>query len=171
MLSFYISFPLLVVVALFQSTVLGPLTVLDGRPDALFAVVVGWALLRGPVEAAVFAFVGGMVLDLLSGGPMGGITLALLVVAFIAGQRWGRELGSAVLQLVVMALILGFAYHVLILLALSWTGYVVDWGFSLARVAVPSAILNAVVAPFVYQPLVWLDRKTRPEGLTFDVRV
>jgi hypothetical protein len=41
----------------------------------------------------------------------------------------------------------------------------VDWAFSLTRVAVPSVVLNAVLAPFVLHPLNWLERATRREGL------
>jgi hypothetical protein len=31
-------------------------------------------------------------------------------------------------------------------------------------VAGPSALLNTVLAPFVRQPLAWLERRTRREG-------
>ncbi len=156
-------------IALTQNVVLTRVSILGGRPDLVFLAVVLWALLRGSAEGMVWAFIGGMVLDLFSGGPMGGITLSLLLVAFLAGRQWGRELGSVTLQLVLLALVLCFLYHVLLLLILGWTGYPVDWGYDLARVAAPSAVLNAVLAPFIYRPLVWLDRRTRPEGLTFDV--
>jgi hypothetical protein len=62
--------------------------------------------------------------------------------------------------------VLGTAtYHLALLLVLDWTGHTVDWAFSLTRVAVPSVVLNAVLAPFVLHPLNWLERATRREGL------
>jgi rod shape-determining protein MreD len=156
------------VLALVQNAILSRVSLLGGRPDLIFLAVVGWALLRGSTEGAVWAFTGGLFLDLFSGGPFGGITLALLLVALFVGRQWGRELGSVFLQLVLLALVACFVYHVLLLLVLGWTGRPVDWSFSLSRVAFPSAILNAVLAPFVYWPLAWLDRRTRPEGFTLD---
>jgi rod shape-determining protein MreD len=160
---------LLTLCALVQDVVLTRVSLFGGQPNLVFLAVVSWGLLRGSAEGMIWAFIGGMVLDLFSGGPMGSITLALLLVAFVVGRQWGRELGSLTLQLVILALILCFLYHVLLLLTLVWTAYPVDWAYSLTRVAAPSAVLNAVLAPFVYRPLAWLDRRTRPEGLTFDV--
>jgi rod shape-determining protein MreD len=116
----------------------------------------------------IWAFVGGFVLDLLSGGPLGAMALALMVIAIVASRQWGRELGSVFVQLILLGLGLCFVYHFLLLLILSWSGYSVDWTFGLSRIAGPSAILNALLIPFVYQPLAWLDRRSRPEGLTFD---
>jgi len=156
------------VAALVQVTLLSQVSLLGAQPDLVLLAIVAWGLLRGSAEAMVWAFFGGLLLDLFSGGPLGAMTLALLVAAFVAGRRWGRELGSSFLQLILLALGLCFAYHVLLLLILSWTGLSVDWAHNLSHVAAPSALLNAVLAPVVYQPLTWLDRRTRLEGLTFD---
>lgn len=156
-------------IALIQEAALAPLSFIGARPDLVFLVVIAWGLLRGPAEGMVWAFIGGVVLDVFSGGPMGAITLPLLVVAFLVGQQWGKELGSVSLQLLLLALILNFLFHVILLVVLGWVGYPVEWLYSLSRIAAPSAVLNAVLAPFVYRPLAWLDRRTRPEGLTFDV--
>jgi len=159
---------LLTAIALVQDVLLARVSLWGGRPDLVFLVVVLWALLRGSAEGMVWAFIGGLVLDLFSGGPMGGIVLSLLTVAFLAGRQWGRELGSTFLQLLLLVLGLSFLYHVMLLLILGWTGVPISWGYSLARVAAPSAVLNAVIGPFLYRPLAWLDRRTRPEGFTFD---
>lgn len=155
-------------IALIQDAALTRVAILGSRPDLVFLVVVGWAFMRGSVEGAVWAFIGGLLLDVFSGGPFGSMTLALLLVAVFVGRQWGRELGSVILQLVLLTLVSCFAYHALLLLTLSGTGHVVDWGYSLAQVAAPSAFLNALLAPFVYWPLAWLDRSTRPRGLTLN---
>jgi rod shape-determining protein MreD len=159
---------LLTVLALIQDVVLTRISIGGGQFDVVLVAVIAWGLLRGPAEGMIWAFIGGLVLDLFSGGPMGGITLALLIVAFLAGQQWGSELGLAYIQLILLTLVLSFLYHMLLLVVLGWRGYPVNWVYSLPRVAAPSAALNAVLAPLVYRPLIWLDRRTRPEGLTFD---
>jgi len=50
------------------------------------------------------------------------------------------------------------------LVVMAWTGYAVDWGGALLLVAGPSALFNALLAPFVQRPLGWLERRTRREG-------
>lgn len=151
--------------ALVQGVLLAPLSVLGAHPDLVFLAVVVWAFLRGTTEGTVWAFIGGLLLDLFSGGPFGSITLSLLLASIFVSWRWGQALGSTLLQLVLLVLVACFAYHVLLLVTMSWTGYPVDWQYGLARVAAPSALLNATLAPFVHRPLAWLDRRTRPEGL------
>lgn len=169
MLSLYITLPLLTALVLVQNAVLAPISVLGGRPDLVLIAVAVWAFLRGPAEGAVWAFIGGLLLDLFSAGPFGSIALALLLVSFFTSRQWGRELGSTFLQLTLLMLIACFLYHVLMLLGLAWAGHAVDWRYDLAHVAAPSAVLNGVLAPFVYQPLAWLHRRTRPEGFTLHV--
>lgn len=160
--------PLLTGVALLQDIVLARVSILGGRPDLVLLSVVAWATLRGSAEGIVWGFIGGLLLDLFSGGPMGGITLALLVVALLAGRQWGRELGPTSLRVFLVTLGLCFLYHVLLLLILTGTGRSVDWVYGLARVAAPSAVLNGALAPLVHYLFSILDRRTRPEGLTFD---
>lgn len=169
-LSLYIVLPLLTVAALVQSSALAGVSLFGARPDLVFLLVAGWAFLRGPVEGSIWALIGGLLLDTLSGGPFGGFTLALLAAAILVGQQWGRELGSTTFQLMLLALVACFLYHGVLLLALSGTGYTVNWPHALSHVAAPSALINALLAPVVHQPLAWLDRRTRPEGFTLDGR-
>ncbi|MGQ9522027.1 MAG: rod shape-determining protein MreD [Anaerolineae bacterium] len=159
--------PLLTVAALAQSTALAGISLFGARPDLVFLLVAVWAFLRGPIEGAVWAFIGGLLLDTLSGGPFGGFTLALLAAALLVGQQWGRELGSTAFQLAVLVLVAGFVAHGILLLAMSATGYPVNWPYVLAHITGPSAVLNALLAPVVHLPLSWIDRRTRPEGITF----
>ncbi len=166
MLTLYITLPLLTVLALIQDVLLAPVSIMGARPDLVLVAVAVWAFLRGPIEGSLWAFIGGMILDLFSGGPLGGITLGLLVVSFLVRRQWGQELGSTILQLVLLVLIACFFYHVVLLLVLLWAGHAVNWSYGLSQIAGPSALLNAVLAPFVYWPLSWLDRRTRPEGFT-----
>ncbi|MBC7227686.1 MAG: rod shape-determining protein MreD [Thermoflexales bacterium] len=167
MLSLYVVLPLLTAAALTQSTALAGVSLFGARPDVVFLLVAVWAFLRGPVEGAVWAFIGGLLLDTLSGGPFGSFTLALLAAALMVGQQWGRELGSTAFQLMLLVLVACFLSHAVLLLAMSATGYPVNWQYALSHTAGPSALLNALLAPVVHLPLSWLDRRTRPEGITF----
>lgn len=66
-----------------------------------------------------------------------------------------------------LVLVACFLSHVVLLLVMTATGYPVDWPYALSHIAGPSALLNALLSPAVHLPLSWLDRRTRPEGITF----
>jgi rod shape-determining protein MreD len=156
----------LTAVALLQSVLLSRVDLLGARPDLMFLVILTWAVARDVDEGLVWGFIGGLLIDLRSGGPLGATALALVVVAFLAGQPWGRGLGSQVVRLVLLALAGGLVYHLIVVLALAVVGHTVYWGFSLLHVAVPSVLLNTLLAPVVQPPMSWLGRRLRREGLT-----
>ena len=112
----------------------------------------------------VWGFIGGLVIDLFSGGPLGSTVLALLAVALLSGQSWGQGIGSSLVRLLLIAFVAVLTYHLILLIVLGWTGHTVDWGFAWLRVAGPSTLLNVALAPFVLPPLTWLERATRQEG-------
>lgn len=147
-----------------QSILFSQVNLWGARPDMMLLVVLAWSLVRGTEEGVVWGFVGGLMIDLFSGGPVGMTALALVAVAFLAGQPWGEGLGFPLLRILLLALSGIVIYHLLVLLTLALFGYTVDWGFSILRVAGPSALLNLALVPFVHQPLAWLERKTRREG-------
>lgn len=164
-INLYLTFPLLTGVALIQTTVLSRVSVLGGRPNLMLLVILIWAVVRGIDEGLIWAFVGGLILDLLSGGPLASIALALLAAAYLAGQSLVEGVGSLTVRVIILTVIGAMAYHMVLLFILDWSGHSVDWGFSLLRVAGPSVVLNAVLAPFVLPLLTWLERATAEEGL------
>jgi len=152
-------------VALLQTVLLSPVALWGVQPDLMLVVVLVWAVLRGVDEGMVWALIGGLIADLLSGGPMGATTLALLAAALLAGQSWGQGIGSPLLRMLLLSFVAVLAYHLALLLVLSWTGYIVDWGWSILWVAAPSALFHTVMTPFIQRPLNWLERKMRRERL------
>ena len=132
----------------------------------MLLVVLTWSVVRGMNEGLLWGFMGGLIVDLFSGGPLGATMLALLAVAFMAGQPWGLGIGSPVIRLLLLTFLSVTVYHLVLLVVLGWAGYAVDWGGALLRVAGPSVLLNALLAPFVRWPLNWLERRTRRETFT-----
>ncbi|RLC61969.1 MAG: rod shape-determining protein MreD, partial [Chloroflexi bacterium] len=111
-ISFYLALPLLTGVALFQTVVLARISLWGAQLDLMLLLVLMWAMVRGTDEGLVFAFVGGLILDLFSGGPLGTIALALLAVALLAGQPWGSGIGSPVMRIILLTLLAATVYHV-----------------------------------------------------------
>ena len=159
------TFPVLIGAALIQTTLLAGIDVLGARPNLMLLVVLIWAVVRGIDEGLMWAFIGGLLLDLFSGGPLASIAVALLAAAYLAGQSLGEEVGSQAVRVFILTALGSMAYHVTLLTILDWSGHSVDWGYSLVRVAGPSVLLNAVLAPILLPLLTWLERTTREEGV------
>jgi rod shape-determining protein MreD len=150
---------------LIQTTLLSRISVVGAQPNLMLLVVLLWSLVRGVDEGLLWAFLGGLIVDVLSGGPLAGTAIALLAAAYLAGQSLGEQLGSQALRSMILTVLGTATYHLALLIVLDWTGHKIDWAFSLTRVAGPSVVLNGLLAPFVLQPLNWLERVTRREGL------
>lgn len=163
-MNLYLALPLLTGVALVQTTLLAQVNVLGARPNLMLLLVLVWAVVRGMDEGLIWAFVGGLILDLLSGGPLPSLGLALLAGAYLAGQSLGQGVGSQAVRLIILTMMGATAYHLVLLIILDWSGHTVDWGFSLLRVAGPSVLLNAGLAPILLPLLTWLDQATGERG-------
>lgn len=82
---YYLMIPLLIVASLLQSTAATRIEVRGVKPDLVLLLIVIGTLLYGSRSGIVWAFIGGIALDVFSGGPMGGSSLALIAAAAVAG--------------------------------------------------------------------------------------
>jgi rod shape-determining protein MreD len=147
--------PLLLLLALTQSTVFTRLHVGGAVPNLVLCAVVVWNLLRGTREGLVWAFVGGLALDLLSAGPLGLSSIALLAVCALAGLAEGRvQPQSLVLSLV--AVTLGtMVFDAIVLLGLVLSGHALGQLDVVAGLVLASVLLNVLGM----LPLHWLLRR------------
>ncbi len=146
----YLGIPMLLTSAALQSAWLERLSILGGRPDLVLLVALSWGVMRGLNEGMAWAFVGGLFLDALSAAPFGLWTLTLTLLAFIANQPWMAALGPTVIRLALIGLLGTVAAHVLVMLLSSMLGVPMNLADSVSRVF-SSAILNLLLAPFVYR--------------------
>jgi len=161
----YLVVPLLLTVALLQTTALPALEILGVRPELMLLMVLAWSLLRGVEEGLVWAFLGGLMLDLFSGGPVGASALALLVVSFLSGLTRGSVTRTSFMLPIGIALAGTLLYQTLFLLVIQLTRGTVPWADSLFRATLPSLAVNALLMPVIFKIMAWLDRKTGREEI------
>ena len=161
----YIAVPFLLIVSLLQSTISPRMRIGAIWPDFLLLVVMSWALLRRPHEALVWSFVGGLSIDLVSGGPFGATPIALMVVSWIASRLANGALRGRTVLPILAAFIGTLAFHGVYLLAMLLVGQLVDGLDALFRIALPAAIYNAALSLFVYHAMAVIDRRLRPKAL------
>jgi rod shape-determining protein MreD len=165
MKTFLVGLPILCLAAVAQSTILTHYHFYSGTLDLVLLMVLGWTLTGDALGGIVWGFMGGLCLDLLSGGPFGAMALGLTLVAYLAGLTAGRFWGSHVLLPLALALLGTFGFHLVSLLALSVTGYAVNWGTSLARVVLPSALVNTFLMLPIYYALRWVHTQVYPPSV------
>ena len=69
-----------------QSSILPSIAVFGVTPDTALIFIVGYGVLRGDVEGAIFGFSAGFLQDMFSGGPLGMFALFGLVIGYVSGK-------------------------------------------------------------------------------------
>jgi rod shape-determining protein MreD len=151
---------LLLTIAMLQTSALPRFSLWGVVPDLMLLVVVSWSLLRGAKAGVPWALGGGLVLDLLSGGPLGAATVSLTLSSAVASLD-ALNLFRDSLWLPLFASLLATAIYdgtyVVILLV---SGRPVQWASSLLRVVIPCMTLNALVMYPTFWAMRWLHRRT-----------
>lgn len=135
---------ILLFAALLQTQIGHSLPPFGGRPDFALLVVLAWAMLSQPGEAAAVGFIGGLLLDSVSYTPFGLHGALLGLVGYLTG------LGETSLYRGNLPLFIGstvvatFGYHTGTYVVLQVLGQSLPSLASVYFVAVPSAILNAL---------------------------
>ena len=134
------------VAALLQVVIVSSLVVGGGTPDLLLVVVVALGLLRGSSAGAIFGFVGGVVVDVVTLGTLGVTSLVLTLAGFWAG-RYGETTGRgrklapviAVGAITLLAGAFGYVLHYLL-------GEEVVARTALVTALAPAFVMNLVLA-------------------------
>ncbi len=162
MMTYVVGVPLLVLAAVMQSTVLSHFRVFAGTLDLVLLLTLSWTICGDWLGGIAWGFIGGLCLDLLSGGPLGAAALGLVLMAYFASLTEGRFWRSHVLLPLATIALGTFGFHTLYLVGLSLSGYPVNWSQDLSQVTLPAAVLNTLVMLPVYHALRWVHGLVYP---------
>jgi rod shape-determining protein MreD len=161
----YLPLVVLLGATLIQITLLPHLTLFGVHPELVFLLAVAWSLLRGVEEGILWGFVGGVALDIYSTAPFGVFTLALLFVCFVSGLGESAIFRHNLLLPMLATALTTLLYHSAVLVLMQAMGRPVHWSSDFLRVILPSALLNTLVMPFVYQLARQLNRWVGPREI------
>jgi len=128
-------------------------------PNLILMIVVAWSFECGFNRGMVWAFIGGLVLDLASGSPPGISSLPLLLVSLVAGIGALRTWRFRVVLPVLIVLLSTFVYQAVYLMMMVFTEQTVAWSAAV-EITFMLCIAHFLVFPFVYLALLWVSRKT-----------
>lgn len=144
-LSYLFIIPFIGLLAMVQSA-LGPRLALRGvRPDILLLVILAWTLIAGSYAGIVWGFWGGIWMDVMSGGPMGGSSLALMAAAAVVGLAYNRFFRSNILVPFLAAVIGTLIYSLVYMAVLFGVGHQLDGASLVAQLVIPSILYNSAL--------------------------
>jgi rod shape-determining protein MreD len=153
MRTLFVGLPLLALAAVLESTVLPNLRVLGGGTlNLVLVLVLNWTLAGDWNGGLVWGFIGGLLLDLLSGGAFGKAPLALVVVAYVASWTEGQFWRSHILLPLAAGLLGTLVYHLITLSVLAFNGTPLEAGNAIVGVLLPAMLINTIVIV----PVFWL---------------
>ncbi|MCA9977824.1 MAG: rod shape-determining protein MreD [Anaerolineales bacterium] len=156
----YLAIRVMLLLAVVQTAVLPRFPILGLVPQLPFLVALAWGLLRGMNEGIIWAFIGGLLLDLFSIAPMGATSfsfmLAILAVIWIENAIPADRFFVPVIMSIAATVINLLIYFILLRLL----GYPTT--LQGAAALLPTAILHGALILPVYWLLFYLDRTFRP---------
>lgn len=142
---YYMMIPVLFVAALVQSAMLVRAEIGNVKPDLVLILVIVGTLVFGGQRGVLWAFMGGVALDLFSGGPLGASSLALIAAALVASPGYQTVSRFNVVVPLAAAALGTLAYGLTYMVVLYGLNFVIDLPF-LSGYGLESAQLNL---PFV----------------------
>ncbi|MGH2724911.1 MAG: rod shape-determining protein MreD [Actinomycetota bacterium] len=148
---------------LLQSTVFSQIELAGAKPELTYLVTIVLAMLEGPSAGAVGGFTAGMAQDFLLNAPKGITALTLTLVGYVVGTV--RPYITTPSPILPVLLVGGFTgAGVLFYGFVSFLLGQLDEGLVyLLRVAVLSAIYNAILTPILYPVLRRITEASRPK--------
>lgn len=165
MRSLLIALPILIAAAVLQSAVFSRLRFVNGGFELVLVVVLAWNLAQRKNDGPLWAFIGGLIADLMSGAPYGAGTLALTAVSLVVVFTEGRFYQSNWFIAVLLAVVGTILYHLLYLSVLAAFGYAVNWADTLTVTTLPSTLLNVILMLPTYQVMKWLAEQLAPPSI------
>ncbi|MDQ6747301.1 MAG: rod shape-determining protein MreD [Candidatus Dormibacteraeota bacterium] len=151
--------PMLVLLAMMQTSLVPGLQVGPAAPQLVLVWVVCWAVIRGRGAALPWAIAGGLILDLLSQMPPGAHLLALTAVTYLADLGHRVMQGSTALFAGAAVFAGSLLYGLILLGALALVGRHPDIATATVLGVMPGALYNLAVLVPVFLLLRGLDRR------------
>ena len=124
------------------------------------------AVLRGVEEGLIWAFIGGIFIDLFSDAPFGFTVISLLCTTFVITSVGSAAFGSNIVFSLVSILAASLLNQVILVALLSLSENAPVWNESLIRIITLSTLINLCLLPLILWPLSWLHGTTRRQDVT-----
>lgn len=153
--------PLLLALTVLQTAVLPRFPVFGLTPSLPFLVALAWGLLRGPNEGVIWAFLGGLLMDIFSIAPTGGSALtymAAILSVIVINQALPTNRFVMPMLLAALATLI---QQVTYLLFLALFGFAPT--LALATRLLPLTLMHAIAILPIYWSMFFVERTLYPQ--------
>lgn len=154
-MSNWLSLPVLAFAAILQSTFVPQIRILGGGPDLVFLLVLAWAFNARIENGVAWAFVGGILQDLLSAAPTGASVLGMVLIVFAINQINRQVYGISIAVIAALVLAGTLLQQIMLMVVLRLSGFAINPIESFSYVVVPTMAYNFV---FIW-PIYWFVRR------------
>lgn len=135
------------------------------NPDIVLIVVLAWNLASPHTASILWAPIGGLVLDALSGGPMGTNVMALIISTMLANFTSSRVWESHILLRITVSVLASMLYYAVHGLVLVLSGWSTDLMNEIVRSILPITALNTVLLLILFPVAKWLSNRVTPRTI------
>jgi rod shape-determining protein MreD len=157
-----LAFPVLIVTLMLQMVVASRLTLLHGTVDLVLLALVAWALQERVRTAWIWALVAGLAVSFISALPFYAPLIAYLVATGISRLLQRRVWQTPILALLVAVVLATIFQNMLSMAVLQFVDRPISFQDGLSLVALPSLLLNLLLALPVYVVIVDLANWVYP---------
>jgi len=157
----FLSIPILAIAAALQAGFVFQIRLLGGGPDLVFLLVIAWSINSEIEEAVVWAFVGGICVDLLSAAPTGASVFGLLIMVFAVSGIGRQVYRIGIIVMAGLVLVGTIIHQIMFMIIITLAGYKVVWLTDLAYIVAPTALYNLLLIWPTYWFVRRLQRRVR----------
>ena len=157
---YYFFAALMIAVGLAQSSILPHIRIANYIPDLMLTLVVAWSVLRGARQGLLWALMGGLTLDVLSGAPFGTFSASLAVASLVSSLGAAQFFRSYALLPVIAIVTATVFYYGSLSFILLIAGRSMSPSDILRGIVLPALGLNALLMLIVFPVTRWLHRST-----------
>ncbi len=165
---YVVGFPVLMLAAVIDASVLSYVSYLNGHPSLLLMIVTSWALLNNFSESLPWAVMGGIFADLLAVTPLGTTSLALCIATLLVGGIFGPVGRRNILFPPLAILLATVVVQVITLGVLIVSGWSVPILGAVLRWVLPTLVFNFLGVIVVFRVMGAVVAFFRPPNVTLD---
>ncbi len=147
--SLLVALPVMVILTIVQTTVLPRLPLFEVIPSLPFLVALAWSLLSSLEEGIVWAFIGGLFMDIFTIAPVGGLSLTYMAATVGASLIYDLLPANRIVVPTLTAAVATMLQQLLYMLYLRLFGITI----SVSLTGILQIIMENV---FVFLPIYWL---------------
>ncbi|MDX1994943.1 MAG: rod shape-determining protein MreD [bacterium] len=151
----FLSLPILVIAAALQASLGKQILLLGGAPDLVFLLILSWSINAELEESVLWAFVGGICLDLLSAAPTGASIPGILIVIFGVSGLGQQVYRIGLIFLIGLVLVGSLVQQLIFAIIMATLGYPTLTLETVTYVILPTVLYNLLLVLPVY----WFVRR------------